>query len=275
MKLSDNPYSKRRSWTSYLFISVTLLIISILLLVPLFNIFAQAFNKGFSYFQQALVEPDTASAVILTLKVMAITLPLNLVFGLFAAWCLVRFEFPGKNLLTSVVDLPLSISPVVVGLILVLTYGTNSPIGQWFESQGIQIIFATPGIVLATHFVSMPMIVRELMPVLQAMGTEEEDASYVLGVGGFKTFLKVTLPHIKWALIYGSLLATARAMGEFGAVSVVSGHIRGLTNTMPLHVEVLYNEYNFTEAFSVAATMTLFAVVTIFVKQVFSNYQSK
>jgi sulfate/thiosulfate transport system permease protein len=229
-------------------------------------VFVEALRRGWEVYLAALVEPDALSAITLTLLVAAIAVPLNLVFGVAAAWAITKFDFPGKQLLTTLIDLPFSVSPVIAGLIFVLVFGAQGWFGPWLIDNNMKIIFAVPGLVLATVFVTFPFVARELIPLMQAQGREEEEAAVVLGAPGWKTFWYVTLPNIKWGLIYGVILCNARAMGEFGAVSVVSGHIRGLTNTMPLHVEILYNEYQFAAAFAVASLLALLALVTLVIK---------
>ena len=236
------------------------------LLLPLVAVFAEALRAGFGGYWQAVSEPDAVAAMKLTLLVAAIAVPANLIFGLAASWAIAKFEFPGKSILNTLIDLPFSVSPVISGLVYVLLFGLQGYFGPYLLSQGIQIIFAVPGIVLATIFVTFPFVARELVPLMQEQGTQDEEAALSLGASGFKTFLLVTLPNVKWALLYGVILCNARAMGEFGAVSVVSGHIRGKTNTMPLHVEILYNEYNFAAAFAVASLLALLALVTLAVK---------
>lgn len=236
------------------------------LLLPLVAVFAEALRAGFGGYWQAISEPDAVAAMKLTLLVAAIAVPANLIFGLAASWAIAKFEFPGKSILNTLIDLPFSVSPVISGLVYVLLFGLQGYFGVYLQSQGIQIIFAVPGIVLATIFVTFPFVARELVPLMQEQGTQDEEAALSLGASGFKTFLLVTLPNVKWALLYGVILCNARAMGEFGAVSVVSGHIRGKTNTMPLHVEILYNEYNFAAAFAVASLLALLALVTLAVK---------
>lgn len=236
------------------------------LLLPLVAVFAEALRAGFGGYWQAISEPDAVAAMKLTLLVAAIAVPANLIFGLAASWAIAKFEFPGKSILNTLIDLPFSVSPVISGLVYVLLFGLQGYFGPYLLSQGIQIIFAVPGIVLATIFVTFPFVARELVPLMQEQGTQDEEAALSLGASGFKTFLLVTLPNVKWALLYGVILCNARAMGEFGAVSVVSGHIRGKTNTMPLHVEILYNEYNFAAAFAVASLLALLALVTLAVK---------
>jgi sulfate transport system permease protein len=236
------------------------------LLLPLIAVFVEALRRGWAVYLAALVEPDAVSAIKLTLLTAAIAVPLNLIFGLAAAWAIAKFEFRGKSFLITLIDLPFSVSPVIAGLIYVLVFGAQGWFGPWLADQGIKIIFAVPGIVLATVFVTVPFVARELIPLMQAQGTEEEEAALTLGASGWQMFRRVTLPNIKWALLYGVILCNARAMGEFGAVSVVSGHIRGLTNTMPLHVEILYNEYQFAAAFAVASLLALLALVTLALK---------
>ncbi len=236
------------------------------LFLPLIAVFVEAFRNGIGRYWEALVEPDAAAAVRLTLTVAAIAVPLNLVFGVSAAWAIAKFEFKGKAFLITLIDLPFSISPVISGLVYVLLFGSHSLLGPILKSYGIEILFAVPGIVLATVFVTFPFVARELIPLMQDQGTGDEEAALSLGASGWRTFWFVTLPNIKWGLLYGVLLCNARAMGEFGAVSVVSGHIRGLTNTMPLHVEILYNEYNMTAAFAVASLLAALALVTLALK---------
>jgi sulfate/thiosulfate transport system permease protein len=229
-------------------------------------VFVEAQRQGFGAYLAGITEPDALTAIRLTLLVAAIAVPLNVVFGIAAAWAIAKFEFKGKSLLTTLIDLPFSVSPVIAGLIYVLLFGAQGLLGPWLAEHDIKIIFAVPGIVLATIFVTFPFVARELIPLMQEQGAEEEEAARMLGAGGLQIFLRVTLPNVKWGLLYGVLLCNARAMGEFGAVSVVSGHIRGLTNTMPLHVEILYNEYNFVAAFAVASLLTLLALLTLVLK---------
>ena len=238
------------------------------LVLPLAAVFTEALRKGLDAYLEALKEPDAWSAIRLTLIVAAVAVPLNLVFGVAAAWAIAKYEFKGKSLLTTLVDLPFSVSPVVAGLVYVLVFGAHGWFGPWLQAHDIKIVFAVPGIILATVFVTFPFIARELIPLMQAQGSEEEQAAIVLGATGWQTFWRVTLPNIKWGLIYGVILCNARAMGEFGAVSVVSGHIRGQTNTMPLHVEILYNEYQSVAAFTVASLLALLALVTLVIKSV-------
>ncbi|GJG95617.1 sulfate ABC transporter permease subunit CysW [Cupriavidus pauculus] len=253
-------------WVRYTLITVAVLFLALFLFVPLASVFYEALRKGVDTYLAALIEPDAVEAIKLTLTVAAIAVPLNVVFGVAAAWAIAKFDFRGKNLLITLIDLPFSVSPVISGLIYVLMFGAQGWFGPWLEAHDIKIMFAVPGIVLATIFVTFPFVARELIPLMQAQGSEEEEAAIVLGASGWQTFWHVTLPNIRWGLLYGVILCNARAMGEFGAVSVVSGHIRGLTNTMPLHVEILYNEYNFAAAFAVASLLTLLALVTLGIK---------
>ena len=255
-------------WVRWMLIALALVFLLLFLVLPLAAVFAEALRKGFAAYLEGLREPDAWSAIKLTLVTAAIAVPLNLVFGVAAAWCIAKYEFRGKAFLTTLVDLPFSVSPVVAGLVYVLVFGAQGWLGPWLESHDVKIIFAVPGIVLATIFVTFPFIARELIPLMQAQGNEEEQAAIVLGANGWQTFWHVTLPNIKWGLIYGVILCNARAMGEFGAVSVVSGHIRGQTNTMPLHVEVLYNEYQSVAAFAVASLLALLALITLVIKTV-------
>jgi sulfate transport system permease protein len=247
-------------------IAVAALFLFFFLLLPLIAVFVEALRNGISGYLAALAEPETFSAIRLTLIVAAIAVPANLVFGVAAAWAIAKFDFHGKSFLITLIDLPFSVSPVTSGLIYVLLFGAHGYLGPWLNSHGLQIIFAVPGIVLATIFVTFPFIARELIPTMQEQGTRDEDAALSLGASGFKTFFRITLPNVKWALLYGVLLCNARAMGEFGAVSVVSGHIRGKTNTMPLQVEILYNEYSYVAAFAVASLLALLALLTLAIK---------
>ena len=255
-------------WLRRTLIGIALVFVGLFLILPLAAVFTEALRKGFEAFLEAFKEPDAWSAIKLTLLITAISVPLNLAFGVSAAWAIAKFEFKGKALLTTLVDLPFSVSPVVAGLIYVLVFGAQGWFGPWLQAHDIKIIFAVPGIVLATVFVTFPFIARELIPLMQAQGNEEEQAAMVLGASGWQIFWRVTLPNIKWGLLYGVILCNARAMGEFGAVSVVSGHIRGQTNTMPLHVEILYNEYQSVAAFAVASLLALLALVTLAIKSV-------
>jgi sulfate transport system permease protein len=256
----ESPFIK------WLLIFVAFLFTATFLLLPLINVFAQAFTKGWAGYLKALSDPDTMAAIRLTLTVAAISVPLNVVFGLAAAWCIAKFDFRGKPLLITLIDLPFSVSPVVAGLIFVVMFGLQGFFGPWLDARNIQIIFAVPGIVLATVFITFPFVARELIPVMQATGIEQEEAALTLGASGWKTFWHVTLPSVKWGLLYGIILCNARAMGEFGAVSVVSGHITGQTDTMPLRVEKLYQEYNATAAFAVASLLALLALITLGIK---------
>ena len=253
-------------WVRYTLIGAALTFVILFLILPLAAVFTEALRKGFGAYLAALKEPDAWSAIKLTLITAAIAVPLNLVFGVSAAWAIAKYEFWGKSFLTTLIDLPFSVSPVVAGLIYVLIFGAQGWFGPWLQAHDIKIIFAVPGIVLATVFVTFPFIARELIPLMQAQGNDDEHAAIVLGATGWQTFWYVTLPNIKWGLIYGVILCNARAMGEFGAVSVVSGHIRGQTNTMPLHVEILYNEYQSVAAFAIASLLALLALVTLVIK---------
>ena len=252
--------------TRAILIAIAVVFLAFFLLLPLVAVFVEALKPGIAAYLTALHESDTLSAIRLTILIAAISVPANLVFGLAASWAIAKFEFKGKSLLTTLIDLPFSVSPVTSGLIYVLIFGAQGYLGPWLQAHHIQIIFAVPGIVLATVFVTFPFVARELIPIMQEQGTIEEEAAVSLGAGGFATFLRITLPNVKWALLYGVLLCNARAMGEFGAVSVVSGHVRGLTNTMPLQVEILYNEYSYGAAFAVASLLALLALVTLAVK---------
>ena len=256
-------------------ISVALIFVLIFLLVPLLNVFAQALSKGWRAYWNALVDPDTRAAIRLTLTVTAISVPLNLVFGVAAAWAVAKFQFRGKSLLVTLIDLPFSVSPVVAGLMFVVLFGLQGYFGKWLDARDIKIIFAVPGIVIATVFITFPFVARELIPVMQATGTEQEEAALTLGASGWQTFWRVTLPSVKWGLLYGIILCNARAMGEFGAVSVVSGHITGVTDTMPLRVEKLYQEYNATGAFAVASLLALLALLTLGLKTLLEWKQAR
>jgi sulfate/thiosulfate transport system permease protein len=256
------------AWVKWSLIALALALVFLFLVLPLAAVFTEALRKGLPVYWEALQEPDAWSAIRLTLLTAAIAVPMNLVFGVAAAWAIAKYEFRGKAFLTTLVDLPFSVSPVVAGLVYVLMFGANGWFGPWLQAHDLKIVFAVPGIVLATVFVTFPFIARELIPLMQAQGTDEEQAAQVLGASGWQTFWHVTLPNIKWGLIYGVILCNARAMGEFGAVSVVSGHIRGQTNTMPLHVEILYNEYQSVAAFAVASLLALLALVTLAIKTV-------
>jgi sulfate/thiosulfate transport system permease protein len=255
-------------WVRWSLIGTSLAFLGLFLVVPLLSVFAQALDHGWAFYLASLHEPDALSAIRLTLLVALIVVPINTVFGVVAAWAIAKFQFVGKSLLITLIDLPYSVSPVISGMVFVLLFGMQGWFGPWLDARGIHIIFASAGIVLATLFVTFPFVARELIPLMQAQGTEEEEAARVLGASGFQMFWRVTLPNIKWGLLYGVILCNARTMGEFGAVSVVSGHIRGETNTVPLHVEVLYNEYNVTAAFAVASLLALLALLTLVLKSV-------
>jgi len=250
----------------WMFISVALLFLSALLIAPLLTVVSSAFAKGFGTYFKSFQDIDTLAAIRLTLLTAAIVVPLNTLFGISAAWAIAKFEFRGKSILITAIDLPIAVSPVVSGLIYVMLFGAQGWFGSWLQDHDISIIFAVPGIVLATLFVTFPYVARELIPLMQQLGNDEEEAAITMGAGGLMTFFRVTLPKIRWGLVYGVILTNARAMGEFGAVSVVSGHIRGLTNTMPLHIEILYNEYNFVGAFAVASLLMVLAIVTLVIK---------
>ena len=255
-------------WVRVLLISIALLFLGFFLALPLIAVFAEAFRKGAQVYFASFTEKDALASIRLTLLAAAIAVPLNLVFGLAAAWCIAKFNFIGKNVLITLIDMPFAVSPVISGLVYVLLFGAQGWFGPWLQENDIKIIFAVPGIVLATVFVTFPFVARELIPLMQEQGSEEEQAALSLGAGGWQTFWRVTIPNVKWALIYGVILCNARAMGEFGAVSVVSGHIRGKTNTMPLHVEILYNEYNYASAFAIASLLAFLAMVTLILKSI-------
>ncbi|WP_078380054.1 sulfate ABC transporter permease subunit CysW [Sutcliffiella halmapala] len=255
-------------WVQLLLITIALLFLGLFLFLPLITVFIQAFDKGLEVYIAAITNPDAFSAIKLTIFVAIIAVPLNAIFGIMSAWAITKFQFRGKNFLITLIDLPFAVSPIIAGLIFVLLFGSQGLFGEWLFERDIKIIFAVPGIVLATIFVTFPFIARELIPLMQAQGTAEEEASITLGANGWKTFWYVTLPNIKWALLYGMILCNARAIGEFGAVSVVSGHIRGLTNTMPLHIEILYGEYQFAAAFAVASLMSIMAIFTLILKSI-------
>jgi sulfate/thiosulfate transport system permease protein len=256
------------AWVRRVLIAIALGFLALFLFVPLVAVFVEALKKGLDVYLAAIGEPDAVSAIRLTLVAAAISVPLNLAFGIAAAWAIAKFDFRGKNLLLTFIDLPFSVSPVIAGLIFVLVFGLQGWFGEWLRDHDLKIIFALPGIVIATIFITFPFIARELIPLMQAQGIEQEEAARVLGAGGWQIFRRVTLPNVKWALLYGVILCNARAMGEFGAVSVVSGHIRGQTNTMPLHIEILYNEYQFAAAFAVASLLAGLALVTLALKYV-------
>jgi sulfate transport system permease protein len=260
---SPPPVTTERAMIRALLIGLALVFMALMLILPVVVVFTEALRKGVSIYFAAFSDPDALAAIQLTLMVAAISVPLNTIFGIAASWAIAKFEFNGKSLLITLIDLPFSISPVVSGLIYVLLFGAQGVFGPWLKAHGIEIIFALPGIVLATVFVTFPFVARELIPLMQEQGNTDEEAALTLGASGWRAFLTVTLPNIRWGLLYGVLLCNARAMGEFGAVSVVSGHIRGVTDTMPLHVEILYNEYNFAAAFAMASLLTLLALVTL------------
>lgn len=264
--LSAPRVAKKTSWVGRLLLGTALVFLTFALLIPLAAVFSQALAKGIEVYFASLQEPDALAAIGLTLLVAAIVIPLNVVFGVAAAWAIAKFDFRGKSLLITLIDLPFSVSPVIAGLVFVLIFGAQGWFGPWLQAHDIKIIFAIPGIILASTFVTLPFVARELIPVMQAQGIEEELAAVSLGANGWQIFRRVTLPNIKWGLMYGVILCNARAMGEFGAVSVVSGHIRGATTTLPLHVEILYNEYNFIGAFTLASVLALLALVTLAVK---------
>jgi len=255
-------------WLRWTLLTIALLFVALFLLLPLVAVFGYAFEKGWSVYRASIIDADARAAIRLTLLVTAIAVPLNTLFGVAAAWLVTRYTFRGKGLLISLIDLPFAVSPVVAGLIYVLLFGAQGWLGPWLGAHDMKIIFAVPGIVLATTFVTFPFVARELIPLMQAQGSDQEHAAITLGASGFSMFWRVTLPKIGWGLLYGVILCNARAIGEFGAVSVVSGHIRGLTNTMPLHVEILYNEYNRTAAFAMASLLALFALLTLVLKQI-------
>lgn len=262
-----NPISETAS-VRWILILAVLAFLALFVLMPLLIVFTQAFREGWAQYFLALQEPDAVSAIKLTLLVAAIAVPANMIFGLAASWAIAKFEFRGKAFLITLIDLPFSVSPVISGLVYVLLFGANSALGPFLKSHGLQVVFAVPGIVLATVFVTFPFVARELIPLMQEQGTGDEEAAISLGANGWQAFWYVTLPNIKWGLLYGVLLCNARAMGEFGAVSVVSGHIRGLTNTMPLHVEILYNDYNIVGAFAVASLLALLALLTLVLRTI-------
>ena len=267
-KVATNRATSEPAWVRWVLIGITLTFLSLFLFIPLAAVFTEALRKGFDTYIAALVDADALSAIKLTFIAALIAVPLNLVFGVAAAWAIAKFEFKGKSILITLIDLPFAVSPVIAGLIYVLIFGLQGWLGEWLSDHNLKVIFAIPGIVLATIFVTFPFVARELIPLMQAQGKDEEEAALVLGASGWQILWRITLPNIKWGLLYGVILTNARAMGEFGAVSVVSGHIRGLTNTMPLHVEILYNEYNYAAAFAVASLLALLALVTLALKTV-------
>jgi len=262
----DRAATTEPRWVGLLLLATTVVFLGLFLLLPLVTVFTEALRKGAGAYFASFGDPAALAAIRLTLTVAAIAVPLNLVFGVTAAWAIAKFEFRGKSFVTTLIDVPLAVSPVISGAIYVLLFGLQGLLGPWLSAHGLQVIFAVPGIVIATVFVTVPFIARELIPLMQEQGIEDEEAALTLGASGWQTFRRVTLPNVKWALLYGVILCNARAMGEFGAVSVVSGHIRGETNTMPLQVEILYNEYNFVAAFAVASLLALLALVTLALK---------
>lgn len=265
-KVAQSRATSESFWVRSTLILISLLFLSLFLFIPLAAVFTEALRKGLDTYFLAITEPDALSAIKLTLIAAGIAVPLNLVFGVSAAWAIAKFEFKGKSFLLTLIDLPFAVSPVIAGLIYVLIFGLQGWFGEWLSDHDLKVVFAIPGIVLATIFVTFPFVARELIPLMQAQGKDEEEAALVLGASGWQMFWRVTLPNIKWGLLYGVILCNARAMGEFGAVSVVSGHIRGLTNTMPLHVEILYNEYNYAAAFAVASLLAMLALLTLALK---------
>jgi sulfate transport system permease protein len=262
----QNVATTEPAWVRWSLISAAMAVLGLFLVLPLIAVFTEALSQGWSVYLQAIVDADTRSAVRLTIIASLISVPLNAIFGIAAAWLLARFEFRGRGLLQTLIDLPLAVSPVIAGMLFILLFGTQGLFGGWLDRHDLHIVFAIPGIVLATTFITLPMVARELIPLLREQGPDEELAALVLGASGWQIFRRVTLPNLRWGLLYGIILCNARAMGEFGAVSVVSGHIRGQTNTVPLHVEILYNEYHFAAAFAVASLLTLLALVTLIVK---------
>ena len=268
-RTNQNPIDEPR-WLKFLLIAIAAAFLGLMLVIPLISILVEAFRQGWDLYIASLTEPDAVSAIKLTLLTAAIVLPINVIFGVSVAWLLTRFDFRGKQWITTLLDLPFSVSPVVAGLMFILLFGSYSFFGSWLESIGIQVIFAVPGIVIATLFVTFPFVARELIPLMQSQGSSEEQAALVLGASPWQMFWRVTLPNIRWALLYGIILSNARAMGEFGAVSVVSGHIRGLTNTLPLHIDVLYNDYNQVGAFAAASLLALLAILTLILQHALS-----
>ncbi len=265
-KVARSRATSESLWVRWTFIAIMLAFLTLFLIVPLVAVFTEGLRKGFDAYLAALIDPDALSSIKLTLIAASIAVPLNLVFGVAAAWAIAKFEFRGKSILITLIDLPFAVSPVIAGLIYVLIFGLQGWVGSSLIDNDIKVIFAIPGIVLATIFVTFPFVARELIPLMQAQGKEEEEAGLVLGASGWQILWRITLPNVKWGLLYGVILTNARAMGEFGAVSVVSGHIRGMTNTMPLHVEILYNEYNYAAAFAVASLLAILALVTLVLK---------
>jgi sulfate transport system permease protein len=263
----NRPLAKDPAWVRWTLTGLAVAALALVIVLPLAAVFVQAFEKGWQVYRDAIVQPETVSAIELSLLAVGISVPLNLLFGLTAAWAITKFQFTGKNVLTTLIDIPFGVSPVISGLVYVLVFGAQGWFGAWLAEHDIQIIFAVPGIILATTFVTFPFVARELIALMESQGTEEEEAALVLGANAWQMFFRVTLPNIKWGVLYGAVLCTARALGEFGAVSVVSGHIRGQTNTLPLHVEILYNEYNYAGAFAVASLLSVLAVITLALKK--------
>ncbi len=274
-KVAKSRATSEPTWVRWSLIATTLLFLSLFLFMPLAAVFTEALRKGFDTYISALADTDALSAMKLTFIAALIAVPLNLVFGVAAAWAIAKFEFRGKSILITLIDLPFAVSPVIAGLIYVLIFGLQGWFGHWLADHDLKVIFAIPGIVVATIFVTFPFVARELIPLMQAQGKDEEEAALVLGASGWQILWRVTLPNIKWGLLYGVILTNARAMGEFGAVSVVSGHIRGMTNTLPLHVEILYNEYNYAAAFAVASVLALLALVTLVLKSIVEWYAAR
>ncbi len=273
--MNTNFQRTERRWVRYLLTSIALVFVLLFIALPMFLVFGVALSKGWEFYRETLSAPDAVSAISLTLLTAAIAVPLNVIFGIAAAWAIARFNFRGKSFLVTLIDLPFSVSPVVAGLMYLLLFGNQTALGVWLDDHDMKIIFAIPGIVLATTFVTFPFVARELIPLMQSQGSDEEQAALVLGAGSLQTFWHVTLPNIKWGLLYGVILTNARAMGEFGAVSVISGHIRGVTNTIPLHVEILYNEFNIAGAFVCASILALLAIVTLVIKSFIEWQQTR
>lgn len=269
------PHLTESGLIRWVLIGAALLFVGLIVVLPMITVISESLRKGWDAYLEALKDPDAMAALKLTLITAAIAVPLNTIFGIAAAWAITKFKFRGKNLLVTLIDLPFAVSPVVSGLIYVLLFGAQGFLGPWLDDHDIDIIFATPGIVLATMFVTFPFVARELIPIMEAQGVQDEEAAVSLGARGWRIFFKVTLPNIKWGLLYGMILCNARAMGEFGAVSVVSGHIRGETNTLPLHIEILYNEYQFSASFAVASLLMLLAIVTLIIKSILESRMSK
>jgi sulfate/thiosulfate transport system permease protein len=271
----SRPHLTESRAVRYILIGIAMLFLGFIVILPMISVIVESFRKGWEAYVSALTDPDAMAALRLTLITAGIAVPLNTIFGVAAAWAITKFQFRGKNLLVTLIDLPFAVSPVVSGLIYVLLFGAQGFLGPWLDAHNINIIFATPGIVLATMFVTFPFVARELIPLMEAQGVQDEEAAVSLGARGWRVFFKVTLPNIKWGLLYGMILCNARAMGEFGAVSVVSGHIRGETNTLPLHIEIVYNEYQFSAAFAVASLLMLLAIITLVVKSVLESRMSQ